>query len=294
MGFQSAFAETPAKDKYQTKGDFSAPTLIKDPPKVMIKMWTSRDGGRVKENVIDQIDISGLYFDGLLAYDIQYEKTLRFKGLKLRDLISIYRPLPAGVDHVLLHSKAGMIIPVSIDALRKDTDVFVALAMFDDAKKSWATDFQSSVYSQANKSETLDLKFTGNKIVVGKNWRHTDFAITPWRFFDSLVGVEYVSSTNHFKTLQPEGGAGNSIGRAVYMRRCQYCHGISDFGAAFGPNFLTLAKLEKSVLVDRIMSKVTNEPSGKPQTHVNRKMPKQADFKKADAKALADWLQTWK
>ncbi|MCX6127332.1 MAG: c-type cytochrome [Proteobacteria bacterium] len=263
--------------------------------KILIDMWTSRDGGKKRENIREEVDIGGLYFDGLDAYDIQYEQTEKFKGIKLRDLISQYKPIPPGFDFVLLHSKQGMIIPVEIGALRSDTEVFIALAIFDPKKKAWSTDFKASVYSQPEQAEKVSLTFHGNKMVVGKKWRHTDFAITPWRFFDSLAGIEFISSADHYKALEPKDKAAEIAGRSVYMRRCQYCHGIGEFGARFAPNFATLFPDKKDAAVNLIMNKVlTSEselrlPASKPQ-----RMPKQSDFTKGDARALVNWVQSVK
>lgn len=273
---------------------FGKPTLIKDAAPVPIKMWTSRDGGRKQENVREKVDIGGLYFDGLLAYDIQYEKTLQFRGLKLRDLVSQYKPLPADVDFILLHSKQGMIIPVSIKTLREDTEVFIALAIHDDSKKSWETTFPSSVYSQPGQKEQIGLSFANNKMVVGKNWRHTDFAITPWRFFDSLEGIEFISTIDYYRALIPAGERTGSAGRSVYMRRCQYCHGIGDFGAKYAPNFAQLLPDDNKKAIDMIMRKVLpSDPKQAADAPMSR-MPKQSDFTKNEAKDLARWISAWK
>ena len=288
-----------AKDKadentHKSSSIISQPTLMKDAPIVPIKMWTSRDGGKKQENIREQVNIGGLYFDGLIAYDLQYEKTLHFRGLKLRDLITQYKPIPSNIDFILLHSKLGMIIPVPIKNLREDSEVFIALALFDDNKKAWGTNFPSSVYSQADQSEQVSLSFTGNKMVVGKNWRHTDFAITPWRFFDSLAGIEFVSSIDYYKALQPKSQNSEVAGRSVYMRRCQYCHGVGDFGAKFGPNFAVLIPGDKKKAVEMILNKVlpAKKEQGKPHSSGSR-MPKQGDFNKNEAQDLVRWIHSW-
>jgi len=294
----AAFATPKQSDStHKSTSIFGKATLIKDATPVPIKMWTSRDGGRKQENVRDKVDIGGLYFDGLLAYDIQYEKTMQFRGLKLRDLVSQYKPLPPEIDYILLHSKLGMIIPVSIKTLREDTEVFIALAIHDDSKKSWGTNFPSSVYTQPGQKDQIAMSFAGNKVVVGKNWRHTDFAITPWRFFDSLEGVEFISTIDHYKALVPAGERTAGAGRSVYMLRCQYCHGVGNFGAKYAPNFAQLLPDDHKKAVDMIMKKVLppdTKDSSDAQLSSSGKMPKQKDFTKSEAADLARWISAWK
>jgi cytochrome c5 len=262
--------------------------------KVPIKIWTSSEGGKKQSNILDKVDIGGLYFDDLSAFDIQYEKKVRLKGLKLRDLISQYSPIPEGVDYMLLHSKRGMIIPIPISELRSDTAVFIALAIFDEKSGKWLTSFPQSVYSQPEKGEQITLQFDNNKIVVGQEWRHTDFAITPWRFFDSLAGIEFVNSSKHYSTLRPSKGNDQLAGRLVFTRRCQYCHGIGAFGATFAPDLITLLPQKKDEAVKRIMTKVL--PPAKLDFAAmpgGARMPKQEDFKENDAKALFDWIKAY-
>ena len=292
INIEPAFAESLGASKVKKSTKDSESSKEK---KILINMWTSREGGKKHENIREEVDIGGLYFDGLDAYDIQYEQTEKFKGIKLRDLISQYKPIPQGFDFVLLHSKQGMIIPVEIGALRGDTEVFIALAIFDQKKKTWSTDFKPSVYSQPEQTEKVSVPFHGSKMVVGKKWRHTDFAMTPWRFFDSLAGIELISSADHYKALEPKDKAAEISGRSVYMRRCQYCHGIGEFGARFAPNFATLFPSNKDAAVNLIMNKVLPSesekllPASKPQ-----RMPKQSDFTKSDARALVNWVQSVK
>jgi mono/diheme cytochrome c family protein len=287
-GYAQSSPQSPSQDFHQQKAFKATPPTSQ----VLIKMWTSRDSGKKQSNVKESVDIGGLYFDNLLAYDIQYEQTKKFKGLKLRDLISQYKPIPEDVDFVLLHSKRGMIIPVNINSLRDDTDVFIALAMYDELKKSWFTTFESSVYSQPGQKTKVSLPFGFNKMVVGGKWRNTDFAITPWRFFDSLAGIEFVSSHEHYKALEPKSKGAEVAGRSVYMRRCQYCHGIGEFGATFAPRFDKLMASDKKLAVEMVLNKVLPAKDQKDKTaKLLGVMPKQSDFTKSEAKSLVDWVQ---
>lgn len=297
--FSSSVFATPKQSDstHKSTSIFGTATLIKDAPPVPIKMWTSRDGGRKQENIREKVDIGGLYFDGLLAYDIQYERTFQFRGLKLRDLVSQYKPIPPDIDFILLHSNLGMILPVSIKTLREDTEVFIALAIQDESKKTWGTNFPSSVYSQPGQKDQIALSFANNKMVVGKNWRHTDFAITPWRFFDSLEGIEFISTIDYYKALIPAGASTGGAGRSVYMRRCQYCHGVGEFGATYAPNFAQLLPDDQKKSVDMIMKKVLPgdaKSSPKTQQSSSGKMPKQLDFTKSEASDLVRWISAWK
>lgn len=194
----------------------------------------------------------------------------------------------------LLHSLIKL-FQVSIRDLRQDTEVFIALAVFDEKSKGWTTSFPASVYSQVNRQEDISLPFEHNKMVVGKNWRNTDFSITPWRFFDSLAGIEFVSSMDYYLVLQPEGKNSEVSGRSVYMRRCQYCHGVGDFGAKFGPNFATLLSSDKDKASEMILRKVLpDEKSVREGKHRAARMPKQDDFTKTEAKDLVNWLSSRK
>lgn len=279
------------KDVHKAESAFKTPNSKVEVKRVPIKMWTSREGGKKLENVLQDVDIGGLYFDNLVAYDIQYEATLRFKGLKLRDLISQYKPIPQGFDFILLHSKKGMIIPVSIASLRADTEVFIALATYDEPAKKWSTTFSPGVFSQPDRGEKISVSFENNKMVVGANWRHTDFSITPWRFFDSLAGIEVVSSFDYYKALETKGSSSQLSGRSVYMRRCQYCHGVDSFGAKAAPDFVKLFPKKHDVAVKMIMNKVLPLGDGPTVSKANlSRMPKQPDFKKSEASDLAKWI----
>ncbi len=85
-------------------------------------MWLRSPGTNGLSNIRSKeisLDMTGLGKLELETYDIQYEKKVKVRDMYLRDVLSLFKPIPENVDVINLHTKSGMILPVSIGRLRK-------------------------------------------------------------------------------------------------------------------------------------------------------------------------------
>ncbi len=251
-----------------------------------LEMWLRRGGAQPKGNLAT-IDLKGLKMEILDTYDIQYESNVKVRGMHLRDLIAVYKPIPEACDVINLYTKSGMIVPISIAKLRKDIQVFIAFEIFKDNK--WVSEFPSSVYTEAEKTQQLPTNFAGNKIVVGKEWRADDRGFTPWRHLDSLTGIEFVESqayAEQFKNLKSK--RSDLQGRVEYLANCQYCHGVLGVGATRAPNFTNLVTFMSKDAASKIYQQVKSPGGGGAYPHF---MPAQKNFSKGSAKSLVSWVK---
>jgi hypothetical protein len=259
--------------------------------KVPIELWLRKPvanpttaGVAVKGNLVT-IDLAGLTPDTLTTVDVQYGGEFRYRGMHVRDLIALFKPMPATVDMLLLHTRNGMIVPVAFEFLRADRQVFVAVEMYRD--KKWRKDFPTSV--RATEKDERPLNFTGNKLVVGSDWRATKNGFTPWRYVDTLVGIEFVESGAYFEQFRLRPNLQEHAGKAVYLGRCQFCHAIRGFGARLGPELTAVPAVQAKDGAAAIYEKVRVAQS--PAASLSHLMPNQSDFTKTDAKDLLDWLK---
>ncbi len=250
-----------------------------------LELWLRRGGSDPKGNLAT-IDVKGLTFEILSTYDIQYEADVKVRGMHLRDLIAIYKPIPEGVDVINLYTKAGMIVPISLAKLRKDIQVFIAFEIFKDGK--WTPTFPSSVFAEAKSTRQIPTTFAGNKIVVGKEWRGVDSGFTPWRHLDTLVGIEFVESQAYAEQFRNSKSKKSDLnGRLEYLANCQYCHGVLGLGATRAPAFTNLIPLYTKDAAEKFYKQAKAPGAGGKLPHF---MPAQANFSKRSAKALVSWL----
>lgn len=256
-------------------------------PKVLIDMWLRGPDRPSAPRINAQtIDIGGLKFTEIDAYDLQYDKMIHVRGMHLRDLLTVFKPIPDTVDTMLLHFRNGVMIPVSIAKLRQNLDILIALAIREN--KIWR-----DAFPPAPGEDKVTINFVGNKVVVGAVWRHSSNDFTPWRHVDSLSGIEFVEGSAYFTQWQPASGAKELNGHLVFGQRCQFCHGISGIGAKAGPDFVQVmsaygASPGKKPW-QRLFEQVRN-PRGFGPNKAHR-MPDQADFKEQEAKALVEWAE---
>ena len=144
-----------------------------------------------------RINLTEIKPDELKTFDVQYGGEFRYRGIHVRDLIAIYRPFLPTIDMILLHTSNGMIIPVAMEYLRANREVFVAFEMLQ--KGSWRRDFPKSVRPDKVFVDARPITFAGNKLVVGTEWRATENTFTPWRHAGSLTGIELVESGAYYE-----------------------------------------------------------------------------------------------
>jgi len=251
-----------------------------------LELWLRRSGPNPKGNLAT-IDVKGLSFEILDTYDIQYETEIKVRGMHLRDLIAIFKPIPEGVDVINLYTKAGMIVPLSIGKLRKDIQVFIAFEIFKDGQ--WTGEFPASVFAEAKSTKQIPTTFHGNKVVVGKEWRGQDTGFTPWRHLDSVVGIEFVESQAYAEQFRNKKSKKSDLaGRVEYLANCQYCHGVLGLGATRAPAFTNVVELYAKDAAAKFYKQAKAPGAGGKLPHF---MPAQVNFSKRSAKALVSWLQ---
>lgn len=262
-----------------------------DSKKTVLDIWIRKPVQNARDNPkgnLISMDIKGLTLDELETFDIQYEKKVKVRGFHLRDIFSIYKPIPENVDVMNLYTKNGMIIPVSIGKLRQNVQVFIATTIFSNGK--WTSEFPTSVRIKEKDKSEITVQFTGAKVVVGEEWRVTDNGFTPWRNMDTLTGIELIESGAYSTQFQNINTSKKALyGRLVFLGRCQFCHGVLGIGATRGPNLETVVNYKAKSAVKDLLQQVTAPGRSQKSPHF---MPAQNDFSKRDAKDLISWLAT--
>lgn len=256
-----------------------------------LEIWLRRPApgpaGAAKGNLIT-LDLKGMKNEELETYDIQYERNVKVRGVHLRDLIAVFKPLPEHVDEILLHTTNGMIVPVSLARLRKDIQVFIAFEIWSDGK--WTKDFPKSVHIEANGTKEIPTTFHGNKIVVGKEWRATENGFTPWRHLDALIGVEFIESGAYYDEFQSaKASKAGSRGQVVFAAQCQYCHAVNGLGATRAPPLTNVTQAFGKDGWKKVYDQVLAPGAAGMYPHF---MPAQKNFKRQDAKDLITWLES--
>ena len=266
------------------KSTFAASTTVE------IEMWLRRPGVTSSSDAkfnLQKIDLKGMTFDELNTMDIQYGVETRVRGMHLRDLIAAYKPLPLSATMLLLHSANGMVIPLSIPRLRTDRQVFIALETFKN--KAWTSQFPSSIRPDPTVKDEHIINFNGNKLVVGSDWRATESTFTPWRHFDTLVGIEFAEETPYNEQFATTQKSLDQTGRGIFLARCQFCHGLKGVGAKKAPDIQTIITGDDKNSIEKLYQKVAvPKPTYEQLTHA---MPKQTNFTKGNAKQLAKWIK---
>jgi len=216
---------------------------------VPIRCWIRgqgqyEDGEIVKPDGERMLNLDTLPKISRKSKDIQYDGATRtYIGVKLTDVIDACKLTNAAVDAVLLHFANGMIVPVSYpDSSLTKMDALVALGIRGKSDKDLKS-FPPVGKKDERFNDPRPIRFTTNKIVVTSGF-HPDVAestakdgFTPWRFTDTLKGIEFVNRKAWFAQFDVDAAA--SEGFKVYQTRCQYCHGARKVGASFGWDYVT-------------------------------------------------------
>ncbi len=263
------------------------------PTPVEINLWLRKPGpddGTKSRGKLIKLDIAGLKVEEVNMLDIQYDTKSKYRGIHLRDLVSVFKPLLVSADVMLLHTKAHMIVPVAFEDLRQNRELFIAVTKFQAGK--WTTDFKDSMPPEKSTEHPMPIMFEGNKIVAGGGWRKKQGNFTPWRYVDSLKSIELVDSDAYFRQFMGSKKPASDRGRVIYASRCFFCHAVNGIGGRVGPDFTSFSSLPVDELKKRIYRQVTKPAD----THWSKahSMPGQADFKESDAADLAHWIRAQK
>lgn len=223
--------------------------------------------------------------------DAQYGREVTVRGLRVADLIALYRPASHD-DLALLHFENGMLIPLPLDAATlAKVDAFLAVSIC--ATGGRCTGEFPSVAKEDAYAVTNDprpITFSWNKIVVPSAW-HPEVpssrtpAFSPWRHADSLIGIEFVSARAYYAQF----ALGEPEGLAVFRERCQFCHGARYVGAQYGWDFVTPLPLFEKRTPETLLNhvkypKVSARDSG-------LMMPPQSDVTADEMTAIWRWMR---
>lgn len=212
-----------------------------------IEIWTRAPGqyaqppapARMRVVTVD-LDRAALH-EGELA-DVQYGGARHpYRFILVDELLRSYRPA-AETDVALLHFANGMIIPFRFRdrALMDRLRPAVARATrLDDGR--WTSELPEVRRNVIGFADARPTRFYGNKIVLAEPWHpdllpSTESSFTPYRFADTLVGIELVAGAAFAAQFDVAPTA--RAGFEVYEHVCAFCHGARGVGAAFGWDFV--------------------------------------------------------
>lgn len=279
-----------------------------DTPLLRIDVWTRAPGtygkGKPAPTKLDvqTLTISSVKLKTIERYDIQYNRSRRYRGVDLVDVIAQYpestRESSVSTDLALLHFSNGVIVPVlrkyhlKHDFLR----VFVATAIWSDEKKQWLETFPDAPQEHPDVVDIRPIAFTGNKMVVDKKWhplvpkRFGPF-VNPWRHAGSLVGIEFVNSAAYAQQLHVSDEPIVNTGEKLFQQTCQFCHGVRGVGATFGPDLIDphpvfAYKENERSLFYHVTYRVSDAPAR------GIRMPALKTMTEAEVSALWQWFRT--
>jgi len=105
----------------------------------------------------------------------------------------------------------------------------------------WTTDLHEVRRNEIGFADARPIRFQGNKLVVADAWHpdllpSTETSFTPYRFSDTLVGIELVDGSSF--RAQFDVAPTTHAGLEVYQHVCAFCHGARGGGAQFGWDFV--------------------------------------------------------
>lgn len=263
----------------------------------VISMWTRKKGSfgddqNPSKGRVTDLDLMTLKLQRRSLVDLQYGRKLSFRGIPLVEVLKSYER-HGGDDLALLHFDNGMIVPVPVSggALAK-INAFVAVGVCE-PKGTCASEFEpvakADAYSVTN--DPRPIEFAANKLVVGDAWHpetegRPEGGFSPWRYVDSLSGVEFVNAAAYYRQFE----LGDAAGLAVFRHRCQFCHGVRYVGATFGWDFVKPLALYEKRPPDQLLNHVKY-----PKTYAKERglmMPAQTDIDATEIKSVWLWMRS--
>jgi hypothetical protein len=213
-------------------------------PSAQIELWTRAAGShgdqRVAHNRPVTIDLDRVALTEGPLVDVQYGGTRTVRYVAIVDLIRRYGP-PPEVDTALLHFSNGMAIPLAFrdpEVMRRLAPAVVRAIKLDG---KWTTGLPPVTRTDELYFDVRPLTFQGNKLAVADRWHPalrtgTDSQFSPWRYADSLAGIEFVNDSAFL--AQFAGDPSVKSGATTYGQVCRFCHGARKEGAQFGWDFV--------------------------------------------------------
>ncbi len=261
-----------------------------------IEMWRRGPGnyqvGQGKKLDLKVVDLAKQKKTQKKLLDMQYERSVNYEGFYLKDLLAHF---PKGrEDQIILHFTNKTLIPLPLRDAEKQfgQTVFIATRIKED--KIWEDSFPKSRKMHHMYLTPLPITFEKNKVVVASGAHpYTDWEakkdFSPWQSMSTLVGIEYVvreAYEDQFIT----GKTTESIeGVKVFLKRCQYCHGVDGLGAQFGWNINGPIPLYKKRQPGDLFLHV-KYPKYK-GNYFDSGMPVQRNFTEREAEKLWMWFK---
>jgi mono/diheme cytochrome c family protein len=216
-----------------------------------------------------------------------------YKGVSLDHLLR--RSGRRTGDLLLLRFVNGMIVQVPRAEL-KALDLFVATAVKDE-EGQWTSTFPAVKKSDDITVDPRPVTFQANKVVAPSprlpgllDPSGADFS--PWKYVDTLIAIEVVDQAAWEAQFIAPRPAKKDIaalvgrGQEVYLKACQYCHGVRDVGATYGWDFLVPLPMHSLKKPRDLYEHVTMAPFDKVEDGLM--MPEQ-NLTKRDVAAVWAW-----
>jgi hypothetical protein len=241
-------------------------------------------------------DLDALPQEEVELDDAQYGRPVKVKGIRLGDLLDRY-PQSHAHDMVLLHFHNKMVVPIALGGGGLDSlNALLAREILDPDSGAYTTDFPKIARQEGYYEDPNPIAFTGNKLIVPQTefpdsgHGDTTSPIFPFAVSDSLVGLEFVQQRAYFAQFNAGGEDQVQDGMEVFFRRCQYCHSVSDVGAAYGWDFLKPVPIHTFKKADELTYHVKYAKMNAVQRGL--RMPPQVDVEDAEIIALLKWIET--
>ena len=238
------------------------------------------------------VALRGLPMVELTGDDAQYGGARTNRGVTLEALIAAAKP-GWHLDTALLRFRNGMVVPVPFrqEALMRKLDLLVALELKTDGK--WSAEFPQIPKPGAESRDRRPIVFAGNKVVV-RTLFHPALPVdanddaSPWRYVDSLSGVEFVDGAAWNAQFSAGDDATVRQGEALFLGRCAFCHGVKKVGASWGWDLVEPIPLSEHRAPKSLWLHIKSRPADAPEAGLM--MPAFRDVKEADAAALWKWM----
>lgn len=233
-------------------------------------------------------------------FDDQYERSVTVRGYDLKSIIADYRKNTlsnsrnAGevVDTVLMHFANKMLIPIGLNSKGASPSIdkmqlFVARQIKDG---SWSEVFPEVVKEDPKYPDPRPLRFDGNKLVVAPaKGAISSKHLAPWRYADSLVGLEFVNWQAWQQQFLVVDTASVKAGHGEFLERCAPCHGVRRIGARYGWDFVDPLPVIKQKTPETLLAHVKYPKWDALERGLM--MPVQKDVTAPEIKNLWSWLE---
>jgi hypothetical protein len=191
-----------------------------------------------------------------------------------------------------------MIIPLPLHAgTLKRTDAFLAHSLWSQGAGGtgeWTTEFPAIEKRDTGMKDRRPIRFNRNKLVVRDVWHPMvstkgEAKFSPWLHVDSLLGMEFVDSAAYYRQFQVATNPVSERGYAVFLDRCQFCHGARTVGATFGWDFVEPVPLHTYRSPDRLFLHIRYRAGDAPEKGLM--MPAFKDLGPNDAQAVWSWIK---